>query len=487
VKRKRVTIFGLTAAALIAGAGFWLGVTFAGNRSDAKGTETSPALVTRADAADPEAMALRRTPVVRAVEKVGPAVVNISTEKIVERRVSPFGGANDEFFNNFFDRFSDTFPTQRFKQQTLGSGVIIDPKGYILTNDHVILMASKVMVTLPDDRETEAQVIGADPTFDLAILKIDVKGDLPAARVGDSDTLMIGETAIAIGNPYGLSRTVTTGVISALGRSIKTDDGKVYDDFIQTDASINPGNSGGPLVIITGEVIGINTAIYANAEGIGFAIPINRAMRAVADLIRFGKVEKTWAGIRVQELTPRLASRLGIGSGKGVLVSDVIVNSPAASAGLKTGDAILKVDSSEIISVEGFLDKIGGYMVGDKALLTVDRDGKTKTIEIRMAGLPLDRADRLAKELFGLKVSSIGRSEMSRYQLAANAGVVVTEVEEDSPAARIGIEPGDVLSQFGTRRIAGIDDFREAVIIASVQDSAFLIVQRGRFLYHVRI
>lgn len=474
--------------------GFCLGAAFVGCRRDAAsrgggGRVFSPRVAEAADSGvSEEAMTLRRTPVVAAVEKVGPAVVNISTEKIVERRHNPFGGMNDQFLDKFFDNYFDMFPTEKFKQITLGSGVIIDPKGYILTNDHVILRASKVMVTLPDKREAEARVIGADPKFDLAILKIDVKGVLPSARTGDSDTLMIGETAIAIGNPYGLNHTVTTGVIGAVGRTIKTEEGRIFSDFIQTDASINPGNSGGPLVILTGEVIGINTAIYANAEGIGFAIPINRAMRAVADLIRFGKIEKTWSGIRVQELTPRLRASLpGAEAGKGVLVADVIKDSPASGAGLVSGDIIVKVDDVDISTMESLLDKLGGYMVGDTAAVELIRDGKRKTVRIKMTGLPIDRADKLAKDLLGLTVKGIGRAEITRWRLGADRGVVVTDVDGNSPAERIGIQPGDVIRQLGTREILTADDFREAAVMASVQESVFLIVQRGRFLYHVRM
>jgi len=448
---------------------------------------SSVAMATPAKVADKEAIALRRTPVVEAVEKVSPAVVNISTEKVIEKRFNPFGGFDDEFFNGFFDSFPNNFPTEKYKQQTLGSGVIINPKGYILTNEHVILRASKVVVTLPDEREIEARVIGADPKFDLAILKVDVDKPLPTAQTGDSEGVMIGETVIAIGSPFGLKHTVTTGVVSAIGRSVKTNEGQVFSDFIQTDASINPGNSGGPLVNIVGEVIGINTAIYAEAEGIGFAIPINRAMRAVAELIRYGKIEKTWTGIRVQELTGRLAATLGLKAGGGVLVSDVLSDSPGESAGIKAGDVIVKIDTMEIGSIEAFLDRISGSLVGDTVNVEIVRDGKTRNLKMKMAGLPIKHADKLAKEVFGVTVSDIGRSEQLRYKLYGDQGVVVTDVDENSPAAKIGMRAGDVIRQFGNREINSVDDFREAVAVASVRESVFLVVQRGMYLYHVRI
>ncbi len=443
--------------------------------------------LTLASMSDKEGIASRRTPVVEAVEKVAPSVVNISTEKIVEKRYKPFGGFNGDVFDDFFNRFYDQLPSSKYKQQTLGSGVVINPKGYILTNEHVILRASKVKVTMPDESEADARIIGADPKFDLAILKIDMNKPLPSAIVGDSDTVMIGETVIAIGNPFGLKHTVTTGVVSAVGRSIKTQQGQVYSDFIQTDASINPGNSGGPLVDILGEVMGINTAIYAEGQGIGFAIPIDRAMKAVAELLRFGKIEKTWTGIRAQELTPQLSKKLGIESGKGVLVSDVLNDSPSEKAGIRTGDVIMKVDNVTIDSIETFVDKISGYMVGDGASIVLVRDGAEKTIKMKMAGLPLERADEIGRDLFGTTVEEIGTINKMKYKLANKSGVVVTKVEKNSPAERIGMKPGDVISQLGTREIAGMEDYREAVAIASIQDSVFLIVQRGNYLYHVRM
>ncbi|HOX28802.1 MAG TPA: trypsin-like peptidase domain-containing protein [bacterium] len=435
---------------------------------------------------DKEALAIRRTPVVAAIEKVSPAVVNINTEKIVQRSINPFGAFNDDNFDRLFDNFFNQFPTQSYKQQTLGSGVIIDPKGYILTNEHVIMRASKVMVTLPDETVAEARVIGGDPKFDLAILKIDVKKSLPAARTGDSDSLMIGETVIAIGNPYGLNHTVTTGVLSAIGRSIRTDQGKVFNDFLQTDASINPGNSGGPLVNLVGEVIGINTAIYEGANGIGFAIPINRAMRAVADLIRYGKIENVWSGLRAQELTQQIARKLGADGG-GVLISDVFRDSPASRAGLKTGDVVVSIDSAKITNLEEFLNKSSGYLVGDTAEIEYIREGDHKKARLKMVALPVDRADELAKDLLGLTVSGIDRTQQARYNLYSTDGVVVTKVEKASPAAKIGVEPGDIIRQLGGREIKQMSDFRETMLMISAQESAFVVVQRGANLYYVRM
>ena len=253
----------------------------------------------------------RENAVVKAVRKVSPVVVNISSESEVRKRVNPFSGfAMDPHFESFFRDFFDHGFERQYKRTSLGSGVIIDGKrGFILTNEHVILKTGTITVVLKDGREFDAQIVGTDPDSDLAVLRISSKEPLPDIEMGDSDDLMIGETVFAIGNPFGFSNTVTTGVISAINRSIRTDD-VVYHDFIQTDASINPGNSGGPLLNINGNLVGINTAIYAKAQGIGFAIPINKAKRIVSDLIRYGEVIPAWIGITVQDLDADLARYL---------------------------------------------------------------------------------------------------------------------------------------------------------------------------------
>ena len=298
----------------------------------------------------------RETPVVNAVRKVGPAVVNISSQYEVRKRANPFSGFGmDPFFDSFFKDFFDPGLEQRYQRSSLGSGVIIDGKrGFILTNAHVIEKTGTIKIVLNDEREFEAQLVGADPDSDLAVLRIESKTPLPAIEMGNSDDLMIGETVIAIGNPFGFSHTVTTGVISALNRSIRTDD-RVFQDFIQTDASINPGNSGGPLLDINGDLIGINTAIYAKAQGIGFAIPINKARRIISDLIRHGEVIPAWIGIVVQDIDNKLAKYLKIPGSKGVIVKEVEKNSPAIEAGIREGDIVLSVGNKKIQSGQDFL------------------------------------------------------------------------------------------------------------------------------------
>ncbi|MEW5946585.1 MAG: Do family serine endopeptidase [bacterium] len=429
----------------------------------------------------------RRTPVVEAIEKASPAVVNISTEQVVRETLSPFRRFRDGFFDEFFEDFFDRFPTRDYTRQSLGSGVVIDEKGYILTNEHVIMRASKINVTLPDNREFEAKLVGADPKFDLAIIKIDVDRPLAAATVGDSDTLMIGETVIAIGNPFGLEHTVTTGVVSALKRSIKVDRDRVYSDFIQTDASINPGNSGGPLVNIAGEVVGINTAIFAQANGIGFAIPVNKAKRAVSDLLKYGAVKKAWIGLRAQELTPELAERFGYEHRRGVLVADVLADSPAAEAGVEPGDIISSVNGAPVSSVEDYYDKTSTLLVGERVALRIYRGGEALEAAFEAAALPIEQADRIALRLLGVRVGAIGSVEIMRYSLRTRRGVVVTRVEPGGFADRTGIEPGDVITQIGAKEIADVGDFREAVVVASERNNPVIVIRRGDFSYYTNV
>ena len=308
---------------------------------------------------------LRESAVVTAVRKISPAVVNISSEFEVQHRISPFSGfGRDPFFDSFFKDFFDPGYDRKYKRSSLGSGVIIDGEnGYILTNAHVIHKTGTINVLLNDEREFNAAIIGVDAESDLAVLKIETKDSLPDVEMGDSDNIMIGETVIAIGNPFGFSNTVTTGVVSALHRSIRTED-HVYHDFIQTDASINPGNSGGPLQNIDGDLIGINTAIYSKAQGIGFAIPINKAKRIMADLIQYGEVVPVWLGLTVQDITRNMAQYLEIEDVKGVLVSSVFKKSPADQAGIKSGDIIFKIDNTKITTAVDYRFILKDYAKG---------------------------------------------------------------------------------------------------------------------------
>lgn len=323
---------------------------------------------------------------VRVAEGVTPAVVNISTVgkgKSPRYSFRPFG--NDPFFRDFFDRFFEGFPRAE-RQMSLGSGVIIDKGGYILTNHHVIKDADEITVKLANKKEYKSRVVGVDPKTDLAVIKVNAPEDLPVAILGDSDALKVGEWALAIGNPFGLDHTVTVGVISATGRS---DVGiATYENFIQTDASINPGNSGGPLLNIQGEVIGINTAIIASGQGIGFAIPINMAKKVIGDLIKRGKVTRGWLGVGIQPLTPELAKSLGLSLEEGILVNRVMPKSPAEAAGLKEGDVITSVDGKKITDSRELQRMVAELEVGRMIELGLLRDGKPLSVKLKVGELP---------------------------------------------------------------------------------------------------
>ena len=426
----------------------------------------------------------RRTPVVIAVEKVSPAVVNINTEEVVRQRANPFSGLGDDFFDQFFQDF---FPPQDYKRQSLGSGVIINQKGYILTNEHVILRASTIKVTLSDNREFDAHLVGADSRSDLAIIKIDSDKPLPFAQMGASSDIMIGESVIAIGNPFGLSHTVTTGIVSAVNRNIKGEDGRIYSDFIQIDASINPGNSGGPLLNINGEVIGINSAIYQKAEGIGFAIPIDRAKRIVNDLIKYGEVHEAWLGIFVQELTTQIAKSFGYSNTKGVIISKAFKGGPSERAGLKRGDIIISIGNKHIKTIDDYNDLIYGYGHNDKISITVFRDGEKITVNVTAQTIPEELYDEIALEWLGISVDEITNKAVKKYQLFTNSGVLISKVEKESPAGKIGIEAGDVLRQINQAKVETLKDFKKAVLSAKKGSSVLLLIQRGKYGYYVTV
>ncbi|MFH0925711.1 MAG: Do family serine endopeptidase [bacterium] len=431
----------------------------------------------------------RKTPIVLAVEKVSPAVVNISTERIIKEN-NPFYSFRGDFSEDvdFFSDFFDNFPQRKYKEQSLGSGVIVDTKGYILTNEHVILQASKIKVTLVDSREFEARLVGSDPNTDLAVLKIVPPKDLPAVQLGKSDDLMIGETVIAIGNPFGLSHTVTTGVISALKRSIKADDGKkVYDDFIQTDASINPGNSGGPLLNIKGELIGINTAIYQKAEGIGFAIPINKAKRIMTDLINYGTVHKPWLGMSIQEMTPQLANYFGLTKIEGVIVSHIMPSAPAQQGGIKEGDIIVEIEGIKIGSKEDYYNRLAGYAAGNVIPFVIIRDGKKIKVSIKSSEVPIEKADELAWSWLGLKTKNIDNQSILKYKLYTEKGVLITKIRKDSSAAKVGISEGDVIRQLGSEPVITYNDFCKNLLMMMDKYRVLVLVQRGQYGYYVTL
>src|SRR5262245_27692372 len=322
--------------------------------------------------------ATRRDAVVQVVERVSPAVVYVGTLSVIERSFRSMNPLDDFFFG----------PRERTEAvEGLGSGVIVDPNGTILTNEHVIRGASQIHVILADGRKLDAEVIGSDADKDLAVLKVNAKASLPAAKLGASNDLMIGEKAIAIGSPFGLKKTVTVGVVSAVGRSFSADN-RTYDDFIQTDASINPGNSGGPLLNIDAEVIGINSAIYAGGQGIGFAIPADKVRRIVAELTQFGKVRPAWIGIEAKDLTPSLAQSLGWDRNYGVIVEEVEPGSPAEQAGVLRGEVLAEVAGSRVEDSEDFNARMRGYPARASVSITLFRQGATRTVSITPVQYP---------------------------------------------------------------------------------------------------
>ncbi|MCP4106353.1 MAG: Do family serine endopeptidase [Desulfobacteraceae bacterium] len=429
----------------------------------------------------------RENAVVKAVREISPAVVNISSEFEVQKR--PFSGF-DPFFDSFFRDFFDPGFDRRYKRNSLGSGVIIDGKrGFILTNAHVIERAGTITVILKDKRELEAHIVGADHDSDLAVLRISSENSLPAIQMGSSEDLMIGETVIAIGNPFGFSNTVTTGVISALNRSIRTDD-RVYHDFIQTDASINPGNSGGPLLNINGELIGINTAIYAKAQGIGFAIPINKAKKIISDLIQYGEVVQPWIGVIIQDIDARLAQYLKMSGNMGVLVREVEPSSPAQKAGILDGDIIISVQASDIGSSEDFHMKMRGFAAGDIVKMQILRDGRKKTVRVKAAVFPAEQAQELAYNLLGIKVENLSANrtwKRKRGRADVKEGVVISDIRGQSYLASIGVSPGDIIRQIDQITIKNVRDFEKAVVKYRNKASVVILLQRGDRGYYITV
>ena len=431
---------------------------------------------------------LRESAVVKAILKVSPAVVNISSEFEVRKRANPFYGFGmDPSFESFFRDFFDPGFEQQYKRTSLGSGVIIDGKrGFILTNKHVLLKSSTITVVLRDGREFKAQIIGADPDSDLAVLRISPKGDLPAIDMGDSNNLMIGETVIAIGNPFGFSNTVTTGVISATNRSIKVDDA-FYHDFIQTDASINPGNSGGPLLNIYGELIGINTAIYAKAQGIGLAIPINKARRIVTDLIKYGEVIPAWIGVVVQDLDNELAQYLKATAVKGVLVKKTEKSGPAFKAGVYEGDIVQSIGSRKILSQNDFNTAMSNISAGETINITIWRVGQTKEVSVKSSSFPIELALDLAHNILGITVKNLSKKNRYIYKTYTQEGVVITEINRNSYLAHIGARPGDVIRQVDELTIKNINDFKKAIIKYHNKTSLIIVLQRQDQLYNITV
>jgi Do/DeqQ family serine protease len=417
--------------------------------------------------ASAEQASARRTPIVRAVERVAPATVNITSTQRIERRGNPFL-RGDPFFDEFFERFLDPDPGP---SETLGTGTILDPNGLVLTNEHVLAGAREIRVTLLDGREFAAELVGADPETDLAVVRIQSKEPLPAAPLGRAADLMMGETVIAIGNPYGLNHTVTTGVLSAVNRSFRAGESE-YHGFLQTDASINPGNSGGPLLNLDGEVIGINTAIFRDAQGIGFAIPIDRAKRIMDDLIRDGAVTPVWLGLRLQEITPKMRSALGVRAQGGALVAHVFPGSAAERGGLQRGDVILALDGSRVQSPLNYFEILRGVTQGDTVVGRIEREGRSFERQL-VAEVFADRdADQLAALMLGIEVEAARRSDGA-------SAVRIAKVLPGGPAAGVRLAPGDLILAIDRQSLSDRASFRNAISRLQGRSRTLLFVQRG--------
>jgi serine protease Do len=429
--------------------------------------------------------------VINVAETAGKAVVSISTEHITRMRgsrVYPFDGtpfAEDEFFRQFFQDFFGEIPEREFKQMGLGSGVIIDSEGYILTNEHVVGNADKISVTLSDGRAFKGQVKGLDPRSDLAVIKINAR-NLPFIRLGDSDALKIGQWVVAIGNPFAFvmenpEPTVTAGVISALHRSLgkALAQGRDYSDLIQTDAAINPGNSGGPLVNLKGEIVGINVAIFSTSggyQGIGFAIPINHAKRIISQLISGKKIAYGWLGIAVQDLNQDLVQYFGLDQAGGVLVAQVFPASPAQACGLKAGDIIKQLGGRVVNNTRELLSIVGQSEVGSRLKMSIRRNRQTLLLEAVVGRRPEDgQTEPVARP------EVVPQGEWRGMTVVETSeGVLVAKVFSGSPADAAGIVRGDIIIEINKQPISSLSDYKNAV--GGFQGDALVRTNRGYFL-----
>ncbi|MBI4212178.1 MAG: DegQ family serine endoprotease [Deltaproteobacteria bacterium] len=407
-------------------------------------------------------------------EKVQPAVVNISTTKVIKRQPSarPFSpyGQRDPF-DDFFEKFFEGVPQEQ-RQRSLGSGVIIDKDGTILTNSHVIAGADEIEVKLADGRSLKAEVAGADERTDIAVIKVKAKADLPFVPLGDSDRVRPGDWAMAIGNPFGLEHTVTVGVVSATGRVIG---GGPYAKFIQTDASINPGNSGGPLFNLNGEVIGINTMIYATGQGIGFAIPVNLAKKIAPQLSKGGAISRGWLGVSIQEMSDDLAKSFGLDRAEGALIAEVFKGSPAEKAGLQRGDIVTTFDGQLVKDPYDLSLAVGATDTGKTVNVEILRAGQKKTLRV-----DIGKQEGEAKAAPQGPRSQAGKADKLGLVIRAiDSAVVIERVEPESASEASGLEGGDVIVEINEKRIGALEDYNQAVNRLKAGDVVRILVRRG--------
>jgi len=416
-------------------------------------------------------------------KQLRPVVVNISTTQVAERSAGPAGPFErgdpmEDFWRRFF---GGPVPRGPQRQKSLGSGFIIDRDGSILTNNHVVENAEKIVVRLADEREFEAKVIGKDAKTDIAVIKIDAKGNFPVPPLGDSDQLEVGEWVMAIGNPFGLDNTVTAGIVSAKGRHIGAGP---YDNFIQTDASINPGNSGGPLINLHGEVIGINTAIFSQSGGnigIGFATPINLAKEVLLQLKSKGKVTRGWLGVVIQKVTPEISESLALDKARGGLVAEVAKDGPAERAGVKVGDVIVEFDGKEIKESNDLPIIVARTAVDKKVTMKVFRERKEVTLTVAVGELKETEVVASAKEKgeFGFTVQAITPQIAESLGLERAEGVVITAVEPGTPGNDAGLRRGDVILEIDRKPVRNLADYRKALGESKKGKGSLFLVRRG--------
>jgi len=419
-------------------------------------------------------------------ETVSPAVVNIRTVKMgkdggrVFRHFFRGPFEKDDPMRDFFDRFFEQDPHREFKQRSLGSGFIIDKSGYIVTNNHVVENADEITVQLNSGKEFEAEIVGRDPNTDIALLKIKSVKDFPFVKLGDSKALKVGQWVVTIGNPFGLDHTITAGIVSAKGRVIGSGP---YDDFIQTDASINPGNSGGPLVDMSGTVVGINTAIVAGGQGIGFAIPINMAKGIIEQLKKYGEVTRGWLGVGVQPLSNELGAYYGIKNGKGVLIIEVFPGDPADKSGIKPKDIIIDVNGQKIETPRDLTGMVAFLNVGETATVKVLRDGNPKVFHVEIAKRPgsnlLARKEKKKmKDELGIHVSDLTPEISSYFNILDDKGVAVIRVDPGSKGENAKILVGDLIKEINHEEIATVRNYQSAIEKVNPGDPIQIFIRR---------
>jgi serine protease Do len=422
-----------------------------------------------------------------------PAVVNISSSKVVKSRGENSQMFNDPFFRQFFgNQFGQQQTPQSQREQSLGSGVIVTPDGTILTNNHVVEGATDIKVFLSDNREFPAKVIGTDPKTDVAVIKINATG-LSTLAIGDSSRLQVGDVVLAIGDPFGIGKTATMGIVSAIGRGGLGIEN--YEDFIQTDASINPGNSGGALIDLHGDLVGINTAILSGEgggnQGIGFAIPINMAHNVMTQIVEHGKVTRGYLGVHIQDVTPGLAKQFGLNQGGGVLIGDVSPDTPAAKAGMQKGDIVTALNGQPVTAANQLQVQISQMAPGASAKLTIWRDGKSRELTVNLGQLPETAEKAGAGEenqgaLEGVEVQDLTPDVAQQLNLPSSThGVVVTQVDPSSPAAAVGLDRGMVIQEVNRKPVTTVKQYRDALAGLGNQQVLLLVNQGGVSRYLV--